>query len=210
MTSLAVLIPVKSSGVKSRLSEVLSSKERQELATLLLSGVLDALGEARMLGACRVVSSDGRVLKFAAEKGAGIVSEPRDDGVNAAVARGIMQEGSAATVLVLPSDLPFIRAREIRHILSLKRAGADVVLVPSSSFDGTNALVFRPSVGLSISYDDDSFWNHLKRGARKGLSVAVSVEPGIMFDVDSPADFLALARSKSVNPPATFARRAER
>lgn len=210
MTTLAVLIPVKSSGPKSRLSEVLSLKEREELGKLLLGGVLKALKQAGLLGVSHVISSDRSVLEFAIGHGAWAIAEPRDAGVNSAVIRGIKRAGFPDSILVLPSDLPFIRGTEVRRLLALKSAGFDMVLVPSSAFDGTNALLFRPSSGLTLSYDDNSFWNHLKAGAQNGLSIGVSSERGLMFDIDSPKDFRVLAHSRAEVSPVVFARRAGR
>jgi 2-phospho-L-lactate guanylyltransferase (CobY/MobA/RfbA family) len=83
-----------------------------------------------------------------------------------------------------------------------------VVIAPSASFNGTNALVFSPKAGLALSYDRDSFWNHIRASGRKGLSVGVSSEPGLTFDLDSPHDLRLLARSKARNPAVEFARRA--
>jgi len=210
LNSLAVVVPVKSSGQKSRLSGVLPADDRRRFSELLLAEVLDALGKARLLGVSHVVSSDTRALQFAKQRGAGAIAEPRDAGVDSAVMRGVREAGSPESVLVLPSDLPFIKASEIRHILDLGAVGLGVVLVPSATYDGTNALLFRPGSGYRLSYDNDSFWNHLKRGAEKGLSIGVSSEPGLMFDVDSPADFGLLAGSSSGGAPAVFARKARR
>ena len=210
MTSMAVLIPVKASGPKSRLSGVLSLKERLELGALLLGGVLKAVEQAGLLKVTYVVSSNKSILGFAMEHGAGAIPEPRDAGVDSAVTRGIRRAGFPDSVLVLPSDLPLIRGAEIRNLLALKSSGFDMVLVPSSAFDGTNALLFRPSSRLRLSYDDNSFWNHLKAGARKGLSIGVSSERGLMFDIDSPEDLRVLARSRAKGGPAVFARKAGR
>jgi len=210
LTSLAILIPVKSSGAKSRLAPILSPSERREFETLLLSGVLGALGEARLLRLTFVISSDKKILDLSAHMGAGTILEPRDDGVNSAVIRGVEAVGAPNAVLVLPSDLPLIRASEVRHLLSLREAGVELVIVPSLSFDGTNALLYGPATGLKLSYDDDSFWNHVGSGARKGLSVGISTELGLMFDLDSQEDFAALARSGVTRPAVAFAGRVVR
>jgi len=208
LMSLAILIPVKSKGAKSRLAPLLSPTERRELASLLLSGVLGALGEAGLLRLTFVISSDRNILDLSAHMGAGTIREPGDDGVNSAVIRGVEAAGTPEAVLVLPSDLPLIRASDVKHLLSLRRAGLDVVIVPSLSYDGTNALLYGTTTRLKLSYDDDSFWNHLASGARKGLSVAISSEHGLMFDIDSEEDFKALARTGVKRPAVAFARRA--
>ncbi len=130
--------------------------------------------------------------------------------MNSAVRRGIVQLGSPEAVLVLPSDLPLVSGSEIKRLLSLKSEGLDAAIVPSASFDGTNAFAFPTRRGLPLSYDRDSFWNHVAACARKGLSLGVSSEPGIMFDIDSPEDLRKLAGSSSDGPAAAFARRVTR
>ena len=210
MTPLAVLVPVKSSETKSRLAAVLSRKERREFTVLALSGVLGCIKDAGLIHSCHVISSDERFLGLAAQMGAGSIAEPRDEGVNAAVRRAVRELKGPETVLVLPSDLPLLKTSEIEHILSLKGGGLDVVVVPSRSFDGTNALVFSPRSGLPLRYDNNSFWNHLAGGARIGLSMGVSSETGLMFDVDSSGDLEVLARSRAGGAPVEFARRVRR
>ena len=197
---------MKSSGAKSRLSSVLSRSERQELESLLLSGVLRALSEAGLLAATHVVSSDPEILHLAARLGAGTVKEARDEGVNAAVETGVGALGRPQKVLVLPSDLPLLRASQLRHILSLSEV-LQAVIAPSVSFNGTNALLFPPRVGLPLSYDDDSFWNHMRACGRKGLSVGVVSDHGLTFDLDSPKDLRKLTRAGANTPAVAFARR---
>jgi 2-phospho-L-lactate/phosphoenolpyruvate guanylyltransferase len=207
LNSLAVLIPVKASGIKSRLSSVLSRAERRELEFLLLSGVLKALRGAGLIAVTHVVSSDSDVLRLATSSGAGAIRETEDKGVNSAVVAGIEAMGRPARVLVLPSDLPLLHPSELRHVLFLSEL-LQVVISPSASFNGTNALVFPPRAGLALSYDRSSFWNHIRASGRKGLSVGVSSKPGLTFDLDSPEDLLDLARSRTDSPAVAFARRA--
>jgi 2-phospho-L-lactate guanylyltransferase len=209
MSSLAVLIPVKSSGGKSRLAPVLSRSERRELGLLLLSGVLRALGGAGLLAQTHVVTSDPEIMRLAAGSGALCVREAGDEGVNAAVEAGVRALNHPSRVLVLPSDLPFLGSPEIKHLTWLSQR-LEVVIAPSAPFDGTNALVFPPDSGLPLSYDRDSFWNHLRASGRKGFSVGVSSEPGLCFDLDSPEDLRTLARSKARSPAVQFARRVSR
>jgi len=198
---------VKSSGAKSRLSPILSRGERQELTSLLLVGVLGALREAGLLASTHLVSSDPEMLQLATRLGASTVREARDEGVNAAVEAGVRALESPSRVLVLPSDLPILRPSNLRHIMALSEL-LQVVIAPSASFNGTNALVFLPRVGPPLSYDNDSFWNHVRGSGRKGLSVGVVSSPGLTFDLDSPDDLRKLARARTNNPAVEFARRA--
>ena len=209
MIPLAVLIPVKSSGAKSRLSPVLSRAERRELETLLLSGVLRAVKGAGLQAAAHVVSSDPGILQLAARWGAGTVREARDQGVNAAVEAGVRALGRPEKVLVIPSDLPLLRPSLLKGVLFLGGL-LQVVIAPSASFNGTNALLFRPSDGLALSYDNDSFWNHIRASGEKCLSVGVVSKPGLTFDLDTPADLRSLASFRLYSPAVDFARRRTR
>ncbi len=210
MTSLAVLIPVKASAGKSRLSGLLSETKRNEFTRLMLTDVLGAVREAGLLRAAQVVSTDPKMLELAKRLGAHVSKEPGDNGVNSAVERGIAISGNPETVLVLPADLPLVRASELEHILARRSSGFDVVVTPSVSFNGTNALAFSGASHLDLSYDDNSFWNHIANASRRGDSVCVSAEYGMMFDIDSPEDFRVLARSKANKPSVRFARGALR
>lgn len=198
---------MKSLSRKSRLSGLLSRPEREEFARLLLAGALKVLKEAGLLASSYVVSPDGAMLDLAARAGSRTVTEPEDMGVNSAVQTGIGEIGLGADVLVIPADLPLLKPSDLRHMMEVRSCGADVVLAPSHAFDGTNALLFNSSESFPLSYDDNSFWNHLAGAAGRGFSVAVCTDHGLTFDVDSPEDFRELARSASRGEPAGFARR---
>ena len=207
MRRLAVVVPVKSGERKSRLSAIMGKEEREELAGLLLKDVLGAMRSSGLLPSCHVVSSDRRVLDMAGRAGARTISEAEDAGVNAAVASAVKGIGPGADILVIPSDLPLIGKSELERLGGAARSGVDVVMAPSLGFDGTNALFFRGSAPLKLSYDDDSFWKHLASAAGERLTVRVMTDPGLMFDVDSPEDLSRLARSGSRRGSAIFARR---
>ena len=159
------------------------------------------------MAATHIVSSDPEMLRLAIRSGAGVVTESRDQGVNSAVEAGVRALGRPQKVLVLPSDLPLLSASHLRHVASLSES-MQVVIAPSSSFNGTNALVFPPRAGLSLSYDNDSFWNHVRASGRKGLSVGVVSRPGLTFDLDSPEDLYKLAQARVDTPGVAFARSA--
>lgn len=206
MKSLVILIPVKSKGAKSRLSKQLTHSERRQLTLLMLKDLLDVLKKAKLINTCFVVSPDDEVLSIAGHSGAGTIREERDRGVNAAVTRGI-RDTESENVMVIPSDLPFLVSSDLRRLLSLKSSGLKVVLSPSMGFDGTNALLFSRKMPIPLSYDNDSFWAHLESAGGANLSVGIYSGPGVMFDVDSPKDLLALGRAKVRRKSVSFARK---
>ncbi|MDG6988462.1 MAG: 2-phospho-L-lactate guanylyltransferase [Nitrososphaerota archaeon] len=191
---------------KSRLSGVLAEGERRELALLFLEEVMAALRDAGLAGSTFVVSSDDGAIRLAGSLGARAVRETADTGVNGAVSAGI-GASAAPQILVLPTDLPFLQASDLRRIVALREGGAEVVIAPSAAFDGTNALLFPRSVALPLSYDSNSFWNHLSSAAAMGLTVGVCTAQGVMSDIDSPDDLRMLAASRSRSSSAAFARR---
>jgi len=205
-----VVVPVKSAGKKSRLAGVLDEAHREEFARLLLMDVLGELKRAGLILSSRVVSPDKGILGIAERTGAQIVAERAAAGFDTAVARGVRGVQGGPDVLIVPADLPLLKAAELTHLIEVRSDGFDVAIAPSRAFDGTNAMLFSLTAPVPLSYDDNSFRNHLSGAARLGLSVRVCTEPGLTFDVDSPSDLEALARSGSRRPSAEFARRVMR
>jgi 2-phospho-L-lactate guanylyltransferase len=205
----AVLIPFKAGRSKSRLSKVLDADQRRRLAELMLAEVLGVFRRLGLLPRCYVISSDLEVLALARGLGARVIAEPRDEGVNAAVEIGVRALGRDRDFIIAPSDLPLLAPDEVKTALTLKRV-FDCVISPSRSFDGTNLLAFSGRAAPALSYDSDSFWNHVRGAARTGLSLAVCCSEGVMFDVDTPEDLRALARTRRKIPSAEFAKEALR
>jgi 2-phospho-L-lactate guanylyltransferase len=204
---MAVLIPFKADRRKSRLSRVLDPNQRNRLAELMLADVLGVFRRADLLSRCYVVTSDEKVLALVRKLGARTIAEPRDEGVNGAVGMGVRTLIGNRDFMVVPSDLPLLTPDEVGTALALKR-GFDCVVSPSRSFNGTNLLIFSGGTALALSYDSDSFWNHVSGAARKGLSLAVYCGEGVLSDVDTPEDLRALSHVRRRIPSVEFAKEA--
>ncbi|MDA4120784.1 MAG: 2-phospho-L-lactate guanylyltransferase [Thaumarchaeota archaeon] len=208
MKDLVVLIPFKARHQKSRLSEVMTPPQRRKLSEAMLLDVLDSFKSVGMLRACYLVTPDSDAVALAKEAGASGLVEPYDRGVNAAVALGMADLPQAEEVMVVPSDLPLLRKSEIKTALSYKSQGMDVVISPSRGFDGTNLLLFSKSRPIDLSYDKDSFWNHVQDSAARGHHLAVYTGAGFIFDIDSPTDLADLASSRAKKRSVSLARKA--
>lgn len=178
--------------------------QRRRLTELMLFDVLGVFSKAGLLSRCYVISSDGKVLALVRRLGAQTVAEPRDGGVNAAVEAGVRTLGREGDFMVVPSDIPFLAPKEVKTVLTLKRS-FDCVISPSRSFDGTNLFIFSGGSAPALSYDSDSFWNHVSGAARKGLSLAVYTGEGFLSDVDTSEDLCALSHTKGRNLSVQFA-----
>lgn len=205
MNRMIVLIPVKADQGKSRLSRILGPKQRRRLAEIMLGDVLRAFSKAGLLPRCYVVSSNVNILLLARRLGARLIIEPRDEGVNAAVEMGVETLGRDHDFMIVPTDLPLLTPYEVRKALTLK-GSFDCVISPSRSFDGTNLLIFSGKAMPALSYDSDSFWNHVGGAARKDLSLAVYCGDGVLSDVDTPEDLRALSHTKRKIPSVEFAK----
>lgn len=186
--STAVIIPVKGENPKGRLSPLLNPAQRRQLQIAMLEDTLQTIIKARMIGQTFVVSSDPQILEFVHRFGAGSIAEREDAGVTAAVLRGLEATVSYARRLVIPADLPLLTVEDLKAAPMLAREGAQVVLSPSETFDGTNMLLLARGVELPLHYDDDSFRKHFADAVAVGLRVAVYYSKGVGFDVDRPRD----------------------
>jgi 2-phospho-L-lactate guanylyltransferase len=186
--STAVVIPVKGENPKGRLSPILNPGQRRQLQVAMLEDTLQTLIKAKMIGNTFVVSSDSQILEFAKRFGAGSIAEPRDAGVSSAVHRGLQATTSYERRMIIPADLPLLTVEDLKVGPMLAREGAQVVISPSESFDGTNMLLLTRGVGLPLHYDDDSFRKHFASASALGLRVAVYYSRGTGFDIDRPTD----------------------
>jgi len=202
--STAVVIPVKGENPKGRLSPLLEPKQRRQLQVAMLEDTLQTLIRAKMVGHTFVVSSDADILAFVRRYGANSISESRDAGVNAAVNRGLEETASFDRQLVIPADLPLLSVEDLKAGPMLAREGAQVVISPSETFDGTNMLLLTRGIGLPLHYDDDSFRKHFASATARRLRVAVYYSRGVGFDVDKPSDLHRFFRFQKRGSTLTF------
>ena len=202
------LVPVKRfESSKSRLSSVLNVIERKELSQLLLTNTLSVLTEASAISEIVIVSSDEVAMEIARKNGAEVLRERRDDGVNAAIARAddySFENGAEATV-VIPQDLPLLVAADV-NMICRKAESPDrcLVVCPSIRYDGSNALLRKPSRLLRTSYDQDSFNAHIRSATKSGIPIKVFLSKRIMLDLDTTEDLKILMHQEITNLPLDY------
>jgi 2-phospho-L-lactate/phosphoenolpyruvate guanylyltransferase len=184
---------VKATRHKSRLWGILAPRDGAELARLFLGDLLETLRAAELIAHTYVVSPSPDLLREAERLGANAVKEEAEAGVNAAVLAGARAAGER-DLLVLPTDLPLLTESDVRRTVSLRRSGLTVI-APSTEFNGTNVFAFGRGTLSRLSYDADSFWNHVAGAARARERLAVLTGGGVMEDVDTPADVERVIRS---------------
>ena len=188
--SLWAIIPVKPlKNAKSRLSDVLTSDQRYELAQAMFRHVLSVVTTIQSITGVMVISRDTKALAIAREMGAKTIQESALSDLNPALLRAtaVVRSWRADAVLVLPADLPFVHADDVRAMIRLSKERS-VVIASDSRADGTNALLVRPPGLIEYEYGEASFQKHIASASRVGAEIASYHSDRLALDIDFPQD----------------------
>lgn len=207
-----VVLPMRTvSGGKARLGGVLDAEEREELVLGMLRQTLSLL---EAWGGCErihLVTPDPVLIEDARERaaqsGRTLLETHRQvgEGLNEAVRVGMEAARSegAATLLVLPGDLPHLTIEALDGLLLAADAahaaaagGPLVAIAPSDARSGTNALLLKPVDVIEPSFGPDSFETHLRSAAAVEAAVQVISDEALGFDLDTPDDLEMLDPSR--------------
>lgn len=196
-----IVIPVKRlPGALRRLSGVLDPRERGLLQEAMLRDMLVACVGTDGVDEVLVVTSDDTAIRRATEAGARWLPDhdpPR--GINAAVAvgrRDAAERGHRAVVLT--ADLPLIQPDDITAVVSTPCPAPGVVLVPSHTGLGTNALLMDPPAVFRTRLGEDSRARHQASAREVGCGYHEVERERIALDIDTPED---LRRMLQMDPP---------
>jgi 2-phospho-L-lactate/phosphoenolpyruvate guanylyltransferase len=192
------IVPVKDLEVtKSRLSPILTPKEREMLTLTMLDHVLATLGEVDVVEQIGVVSPSPRALFVAEEaKATALLQESR--GLNNALEEGrnwAITEG-ASSLLVLPADLPYLSVFDVRMLTTISRDERVAVISPDEADEGTNALLMRPGDAMPFAFGPGSYETHQRTAKEHGLEVKIYKQASVSHDVDTLEDLQALIDSR--------------
>lgn len=178
---------------KSRLAPLLAPRERALLASAMLGDVLAAARGAAG-GRVLVVTESEAVHDLATRSGTAVlrVSARGTRAAARAAARQLAASG-CTSLLLLPADIPFVTARELRRVLAAARRAA-VVVVPDRDHIGTNALCLRPPLVLAPLFGERSFSRHVRAARAAGVGWRTLASPGLAVDIDDPRDLRYLYR----------------
>jgi 2-phospho-L-lactate/phosphoenolpyruvate guanylyltransferase len=213
-----ILVPVKDmSSAKQRLASVLTQQQRTTLARTMLKDICAALaqvvapplvapplsrvGFARQGGdfprpAVALVTNDAFAVSLARHYSFEIIVDNENLGESEAIAMATAEaeKRGAAFTMVLPGDIPLLRASEVEAVLAaMPQQGS--VLVPAADARGTNAVLRRPCSLFPLRFGNDSFLPHQASARATGQTCIVLDNadlPGIALDIDRPADLAQL------------------
>ncbi|HET9915688.1 MAG TPA: 2-phospho-L-lactate guanylyltransferase [Candidatus Binatia bacterium] len=192
--NVAALMPVKGfHNAKQRLSPSLSGAAREVLAETMFRDVLRQVRLARGLAGTFVVTGDDKVAAIASSAGAEVIRETAEDGETSAVdfARFELKRAGWEAVLILPADMPLVRAADVEALLAQVPVDATApyaLLVPSHDKLGTNALLLAPPDVIRLRFGHDSFTFHMSQVAAQGLPARYIENEHLALDIDEPGD----------------------
>lgn len=205
-----IIVPVKRfSEAKTRLAGSLLPAERENLAELLVSTVLDQLARVRRMRRVILASSEPSLERMAARFGFEmLMDDPHLPGLNAAVDRAIMHAvaSGATDVGVVFSDLPLFNANEFESIIDAHLGGApvQVTIVLDRFGTGTNVRLCRPGDLLPSLYGRNSAIEHQRAAALTGAEIRLVESDCFSHDLDKFADIQAVLKlaGQHAVPPA--------
>ena len=192
---IAAVIPMKClHSAKSRLSNILTAKQRKNLAMYLLDATIKELKKSDFISEIVIVSSDEAVKHYSCLNNIKFIKD-WDEGVNKAVMladKYCIDNGINANI-VIPPDLPFVSAKEIDKICIISnKYHKCIIICPSKRLDGTNILFRKPPGVIKTHYDNNSYMNHLKEASKIKIPIESLDIVKLMFDLDTEDDLLEL------------------
>ena len=183
------IVPVKTfSRAKTRLN--LSSERTEQICKIMLESVLNTISQSVVIEKTVVVSKDELALGIGKRFGATEIYDQEELGVNNAVTLAddyFSKEDFDASV-VFPQDIPLIQTEDIDTLIGYQSSNRCVLVVPSSKFDGTNALFRMPLDVMETHYDEDSYKIHLNTAEKRNALSSLVLIRRIMLDIDEQSD----------------------
>jgi 2-phospho-L-lactate guanylyltransferase len=186
----AIIIPIKKfDKSKTRLSPFLNPPERKELTDCL---IIDLLGKLCELENSQIIIVTGeRINSLEKFNDIVIINEINVNGVNNAIglANEFIEKSGFKESLIIPIDLPLLSTKDIKDIIKFSGMFENgVCIVPSRRYDGTNVLLRKPNLIIDTFYDNNSFYNHIKKTVEKKKAIKILNYENLMIDLDTIED----------------------
>lgn len=177
---------------KGRLAGALDADARAQLAEAMLADLLVQARAARTLNGVAVLTADPRLARLARDLGAEAVFEGEPRGLNAAAALALAEARARGdrAVMILPADLPWLRAADIDDLARSWRPGATAAAPATDG--GTNGLVLDTRLDWDFRFGPGSFAAHMAVARDLGAPFLTLARDALAFDLDDAA---ALARA---------------
>jgi 2-phospho-L-lactate guanylyltransferase len=173
------LVPIKQGGNgKSRLAEMLSLDERDELSLQMARHVLSELGRCEGISTITILSTerpDWWSGGWAADGGQGLNAE-----IN-----GWRQTCGADAMLIIHADLPLLKAEDVRHLLEMAEAEG-IALATDRAGEGSNAFAIADGRPFEFCFGPGSRMLHTAQSP----AMTVIQRNSLSADIDTPDDLM--------------------
>lgn len=187
---------------KSRLREEVPDDVCDEITEAMFQDVIMALSSSTV-GRIVVLIHGPCGRSAVASVGADQLIEPPDVGELNAALKWAIGQIQAPRLLIVPSDLPCVRARDIDRVLEQR----ELLVIAPTEDGGTGALALQPPELVPPSFGSHSALLHVMAARRSELSHAIVQSQGLMIDVDRMDD---LSRALAIGVGAATAQAVSR
>ena len=187
-----LLIPVKSLKTgKSRLSKVLSGRQRQQLNEFFLRHIVQVAKDYSTEDRTTIITECNSVALLARSLGVRVIKQTGTLGLNQAAEQGVekLRANGADNILIIASDLPTIRASDLAEV-AVRGMGSRIVICPDKSRTGTNAIYLAAETQIRFQFGPNSFVRHCREAEILGIAPVIHFNDRIAMDVDVPDDLL--------------------
>ncbi len=143
-----------------------------------------------------VVTGDPMVAKLATLFDARVVADVMETGVNAAVQQGLKTLDASSAALIVPADVPFATAADLRDVISELDQSSRLCWRRRCPTEApTHLRCVHPDL-IVPSFGDDSFARHQALAQDCGIDCGVVRAEGLGRDIDCPEDLVPWAGTK--------------
>lgn len=186
--NVSAFIPIKKfTTSKKRLSNVISSTEREALAASMANNTIDILSKSNICHSITVVTNDS-TLSFHNTN-----SYFTESSLNEGLEEAINSSAVSDHILIMHADLPRINETDLQHFLSLYDR-AKVSIVSDIKKQGTNCLMFSGSLNFQYKFGTDSYNLFLNEFKNNGINYQDIDLPSLQDDLDSEEDYFKLIK----------------
>ena len=186
--NVSAFIPIKKfTTSKKRLSNVISSSEREALAASMANNTIDILSKSNICHSITVVTNDSS-LSFHNTN-----SYFTESSLNEGLGEAINSSAVSDHILIMHADLPRINETDLQHFLSLYDR-AKVSIVSDIKKQGTNCLMFSGSLNFQYKFGTDSYNLFLNEFKINGINYQDIDLPSLQDDLDSEEDYFKLIK----------------
>ena len=186
--NVSAFIPIKKfSSSKNRLAKIISSSEREMLASSMAKKTIDTLNNSKICNSITVVTNDSNL--HLDHSNSYFTNSSLNDGLNEA----IYTQTTNDIILIMHADLPRINERdlhELAHSFDMKK----VSIISDLLRQGTNCLMFNSAISFDLKFGFNSYNLFTHEFKNNGLNYQdISIE-SLQDDLDSEEDYFKLIK----------------